>query len=329
MRQQRPRRRAFTLIELLVVIAIIAVLIALLLPAVQAAREAARRAQCVNNLKQLGLALHNYHDTNGSFPIGVSLNVATGVSNNISAQTRLLPFMEQAVIANSINFNLTSSAPENATALVTAVNSFLCPSDDRNQLPVGWAGINYRVNCGTSVVNAFGPQDKAGVNVAMPPPNGLIFGDLVVRVADVVDGTSNTAAISEHVKGDFSNAVSTELSDTYQPGTYPASADEALQMCRDVNVLDLTKQGNSNGGAPWMSDGHTSTKYYHASPPNSRSCMFPPQRISTTANSRHAGGVNACLADGSVRFFKSTVGLPIWRALGTRNGAEVISADSY
>src|SRR6476620_10339595 len=101
----RRTRSAFTLIELLVVIAIIAVLIALLLPAVQAAREAGRRAQCVNNLKQLGLALHNYHDTNGSFPIGLSLNTTTGSTTNISHQTRLLPFMEQSTLFNSVNFS--------------------------------------------------------------------------------------------------------------------------------------------------------------------------------------------------------------------------------
>jgi prepilin-type N-terminal cleavage/methylation domain-containing protein/prepilin-type processing-associated H-X9-DG protein len=325
----RHHRRGFTLIELLVVIAIIAVLIALLLPAVQAAREAARRSQCVNNLKQLGLALHNYHDVNGSFPIGNALNVATGSSTNLSQQARLLPFMEGTNIANSINFNLKSSAPDNATALVTSVATFLCPSDAQNQLPAGQAGINYRVNYGTSIVNAYGAQDTAAVNTTMPPPNGLFFLDSRIGIADVLDGTSNTAAMSEHVKGDFSNAISTEISDTYEPGTHPTSADAALADCQAVNILDLSKQGNSNAGSPWMSDGHTSTRYYHAFVPNSRGCMFPPQRISTTANSRHPGGVNVTMADGSVRFFKSTISLATWRAIGTRNGGEVISADSY
>jgi prepilin-type N-terminal cleavage/methylation domain-containing protein len=297
MRHHIPRR-AFTLIELLVVIAIIAVLIALLLPAVQSAREAARRAQCVNNLKQIGLAMHNYHDVNNALPLGRT--VQAGTYRPFSQQARILGFMEQSNVFNTLNFSLSSYDVSNATGAATTINSFLCPTDVPAPVPVGqvlagfgWGDVNYRANEGTSVAMWYGADDTSNVNNGIViPPNGLFYSDQLIKLADVTDGTSNTAAFSEHVIGDFSNSVATDFSDTFAPGTHPLNSDDAYTMCRAANVNDLTQQGYSNVGAPWVYGYHSTTSYWHSGPPNSRSCMFPPSRIATTANSRHASGVN-------------------------------------
>jgi prepilin-type N-terminal cleavage/methylation domain-containing protein/prepilin-type processing-associated H-X9-DG protein len=328
-------RSAFTLIELLVVIAIIAVLISLLLPAVQSAREAARRAQCVNNLKQIGLAMHNYHDVNNALPLGRTLQV--GTYRPFSQQARILQFMEQSNIFNTLNFSLSSYDPANATGAAASVSSFLCPTDTPTQIPsgqilpgFGFGAVNYRANEGTSVAMWYGADDTSNVNNGkVLEPNGLFYSSQLIKLSSVSDGTSNTAAFSEHVIGDFSNSISTELSDTYRPGTYPANSDEAYSLCLATNINDLSLQGYSNVGAPWTYGYHSTTNYWHSGPPNSRSCMYPPSRIATTANSRHPGGVNVTLADGSVRFIKSTVNIQTWRALGTRNGGEIISSDGY
>ena len=232
------RRRGFTLIELLVVIAIIAVLIALLLPAVQSAREAARRSQCVNNLKQIGLAMHNYHDVNGALPLGRTLQA--GTYRPFSQQARILGFMEQSNIYNSLNFSLSSYDPSNVTGAATTVNTFLCPSDVGAPIPAGLivagfasAGVNYRANEGTSVAMWYGVDDTANVNNGIViAPNGLFHSNNMIRIADIIDGTSNTAAFSEHVLGDFNNAISTDLSDTYAPGTHPLNSDEAFNFCK-------------------------------------------------------------------------------------------------
>ncbi len=323
------RSSGFTLIELLVVIAIIAVLIALLLPAVQAAREAARRAQCVNNLKQIGLALHNYHGVNNVFPMSRVYQSALVLDEAFSAHAAILAFMEQSTTFNSVNFSLLWSDPSQATATMTTVASFLCPSDPLTYgIPAGWAGTSYRASEGSDILYGYGPSDPNGVNVGMPPPNGVFFIGVCNSIASITDGTSNTGAFSEHQIGDFNNALATP-EDTFRPGTYPANQLQAIQQCAAIDWTNLSYQGVSNVGAPWIYGYHSTTTFNMSSPPGTRSCMFPPLRIMTTADSRHPGGVNLLMADGSVRFVKNSISQPTWSAIGSRNGGEVVSADQY
>lgn len=306
------RPSGFTLVELLVVIAIIGILVALLLPAVQAAREAARRMQCGNNLKQMGLALHNYHDVYKSIPIGA----IDGTSVAVSAHARLLPFIEQTNLYDLVDFSVPHNHVNNTAARNTEVSTFRCPSDP-SRLPSAIGGKNnYYWNAGSGIVM------YASGTAGQPPANGIVWLNEAYRFSDIIDGLSNTAAFAEKMTGDGSNGISSPRTDTFQPGTYPNSPDEALQQCNAMDVTDLSKQGYSNVGGPWLQQYHSTNQYAHVLPPNGRSCMFPPGRIATTANSQHPGGVQITLCDGSVRFVATTVALPAWRAIGSRNGGE-------
>jgi prepilin-type N-terminal cleavage/methylation domain-containing protein/prepilin-type processing-associated H-X9-DG protein len=323
--------RGFTLIELLVVIAIIGVLVSLLLPAVQSAREAARRSQCTNNLKQFGLALHNYHDTEGCLPH--SRGLSTPAPNipptaTFSGFARLLPYLEQRQVFDTINFLLLPNAPENTTTQAVSVAVLLCPSEPQTTVPAGEAGVNYRFNEGSGILFTYGPSDlPTKANASMPAPNGPFFSVSRTRFADIRDGTSNTAALSERLAGDFSNGQATLNSDLFWTKTFPADLDTAITECASIDPTNLTYQGVSTQGSPWIA-GSTSCVVGFADTPNRRSCMFPPGRILNVASSAHPGGVNTVLCDGSVRFLKDSIARPTWRALGTRNGNEVISADA-
>jgi prepilin-type N-terminal cleavage/methylation domain-containing protein/prepilin-type processing-associated H-X9-DG protein len=315
------RRSGFTLIELLVVIAIIGMLMGLLLPAIQKIRTTAARLQCSNNLKQIILALHNYHDTKGSLPPSRTLVY------RFSAHAHILPFLEQDSLYQTINWNADVFDPTNDLPRGTRLKVFLCPADNDAYVPDGLAATNYRVNEGTSIVNGYGKSDEEGVNLSMPPPNGPFFNSSRGRLTDITDGTSNTAGVSEHIIGDFSNAIATLESDTFHPGTYPSTADQAMADCMAIDWTNLAYQGRSTVGAPWLQGYHSTTTYYHAAPPGFRSCMFPPNRIMTTANSKHTNGVNVALCDGSVRFVSYSISLSTWRALGTIAAGDLLGND--
>ena len=342
------RLKGFTLIELLVVIAIIAVLIALLLPAVQAAREAARRMQCVNNLKQIGLALHNYISSNDLLPPvgGFDVQGNTGsalVPQTASSKVRLLPFLEQQAIANSYNFAygdvFTGGVAFNYTVCGTKIGAFLCPSDPNpgntgtiyqvtTTLTVGTS--NYPMNGGANPQNYAGKVNGAawwlGGNTTYGSPVGL---------NSVTDGTSNTAAFSEFIKGANgpNPPVNPSRGMVYQMGSFSNGGYlNDYNACQAATTLQWddrgeywSQQDSGRGGGP----------YYHIMTPNKKSCDIgipggvggPPSFIGPS--SFHSGGVNVLMLDGSVRFVKDTVALYTWLSLGTIGGGEVLSADSY
>jgi prepilin-type N-terminal cleavage/methylation domain-containing protein/prepilin-type processing-associated H-X9-DG protein len=356
-------RAGFTLIELLVVIAIIAVLISLLLPAVQSAREAARRAQCVNNLKQIGLAIHNYHQANNSLPWGGGPWWVEW-----SAHTLLLPYVEQGPLYNSINFGDTLPLghpsllfdPVNTTAAYTVVSSYQCPSDD-DRLTSPDGHNNYMANVGSAPNcdyggNAWAPsgyEPMSGPFIFTSDPSHLFganFGGRSVSFASITDGLSNTAAFSERVKAIGSNlGTTTAPFDTRKPSASlsiangGAGVDPKLEslpqpyydLCKqfpptpDANGMDLALTNDDNiSGAMFTSSQPANTRYAHVMPPNTWSCRTGLQ-IAHVASSRHPGLVNVLFCDGSVKAIKSSISPATWWALGSRAGGEIVSADSY
>jgi len=340
----------FTLIELLVVIAIIATLIALLLPAVQGAREASRRIQCANNLKQIGLALHSYLGVFDTFPPGrVRLRVDYE-GRCFSAFAQIMPQLEQMATFNSINFNLNSDdendvdlgSGQNATVRYNVVSTLYCPSDLDQKVWGLRAPTNYLVNTGTTYPISPFCQSKL-------PITGIFFDNSSVRIADILDGTSQTVAVSETIKSENGSAealawdghtmttgfLMTRGATNNGGGPELMSYDD---QCTGAGLLMLNLRGSS-----WILGVPAVTMYNHDRTPNDlrMDCIgglthsrcevdtLDASSLSVSARSRHPGGLNALFADGGVRFVKSSINLAPWRAIGSRNGQELVSAGDY
>lgn len=306
------RRRAFTLIELLVVIAIIAVLIALLLPAVQQAREAARRSQCKNNLKQVGLALQNYHDSFGTmppgtvWPSGVNSGPRTG-----GFVIHTLPYFDQATVYNLINFNVSGILwyGNNTTATAAALPMLLCPSDGMAtgfivSASQRWSRSNY-----LGIFSGANSGDMFTAASDNDSTKRAVFGmNRGAQIRDIIDGTSNTLIVAEYLTGVTSTEARASAWSDQSPGTqlFVAQSPNSTvsDVCYDINpaswctnapALNLPAIGNTTIAAQ-----------------------------TATARSRHTGGVHGVMVDGSVRFFSDNINLPTWKALGTIRGSEVL-----
>jgi prepilin-type N-terminal cleavage/methylation domain-containing protein/prepilin-type processing-associated H-X9-DG protein len=333
-------RRGFTLIELLVVIAIIAVLIGLLLPAVQKVREAANRSQCGNNLKQMGLALHNYHGANGRFPPGFvsrltdpGWTMPPGGCNAFPPEEGpgwslfafMLPYLEQDNLYRSINFNLPVTDPANADARRTPVKTYLCPSDAAFHLPtVSTCGsppqpgntpqpltdgaLSSYVGC-LGGGDANNPDPNFGC-YEYQPFNGVFHRNSQVRVADITDGTSTTIGVGERsstfVESIWAGVVPTSEM-VYNQSNPPPQFDPTLnQPCQNWRPPITAVVVHGRQYVPNASNGSPAS--FHGA---------------------HANGCNFLMMDGSCRFIGGDIQLPVFRALCTRNNGEVVPGDAY
>lgn len=306
----RINRTAFTLVELLVAIAIIGLLIAILLPAVQAARESSRRMSCSNNLKQIGLALQNYHSAHGVFP--VARNRFPLVHSSLS---RLLPYCEQAQLHSLVDYSRPLSAPANVAASTKHVSFFLCPSDGASgKVPaMPDYGSNYVANNGSGAIG-FG----------LIASGDGVFTQSALGFRDLTDGASTTVACSESILGRGHSSIG------------PVPQDSRLEVLEVPGGADPTPSACASGagawsgkrGAKWIDGHYGNTLYNHYYPPNARTWDCgngSHNKALSTARSYHPGGVNALFCDGGVRFVADNVEMTLWRGMATRDMREVVS----
>ncbi|SIO58097.1 prepilin-type N-terminal cleavage/methylation domain-containing protein/prepilin-type processing-associated H-X9-DG domain-containing protein [Singulisphaera sp. GP187] len=354
-------RPGFTLIELLVVIAIIAVLIALLLPAVQAAREAARRIQCANNLKQIGLAMHNYLSASNVFAPGRINTYVAGNGHCWGAYSQMLPQLELQSLFNTMNFSMnpdpdytSTSAAVNMTAAVTVLSTLLCPSDGGPTLvPVGggpYAVHNYLLNVGSAFSVVQTPPS------GMLAPNGIFFENSAVSMAAITDGTSQTVAISETIRSTDGSptGLNTQtvflrdplagfvLTGNNSAGNGPPITSDADYVSRCLSTNPPTGFQPTRG-VKWLYGAPGHSMYNHRRPPNDKrydcrgglphsdksAADWQNLSLNITSRSRHSGGANSLFCDGHVQFVKDSINVTAWQGLGSRNGGEVVSADAF
>ncbi len=342
------RRRGFTLIELLVVIAIIAVLIGLLVPAVQKVREAAARMSCTNNLHQLGLSMHNYEGTHGKLPPafrGIAeppFNALPAYFFSWSTLAELNPYLEQTNIYNQMNLKLPIYMPptynisaDNQFAVQQVVKLFLCPSD-RTPTPAGGYGVpvlgptNYAA-CLGSGTTAGGPPFGSPWDA-----DGVFRAKLGTKITDITDGTSNTAAMSESTLGEGPESATGVLPG--DPQTVYAYLNGGTPLTESACASATRWNVDRRRGFMWATGEIRCASYNHYYLPNAPvyDCVTndytPGAGIYTAvgfraARSKHPGGVNLLLADGSARFVANSISLATWRGLSTRVGGEVPGSD--
>jgi type II secretory pathway pseudopilin PulG len=319
-----------TLVELLVALAILALGTALLLPAVQQARESARRSSCANNLRQVGLALQNYHAVYGQFPATMGFPNPHGRQKQFSVYTQLLSELDRAPLFHATNFEVLAQDPymfssanngdANATVMRVRIGALLCPSDGRIGVATLTSEVSYRANLGS---DRWIPS--AG--------NGPRAGPLESASSTTTDGLSNTAAFSEKLIGGGPGIGQLNAQTDMVVGGLgdPYSADQSLARCQ--SLAGAPSGFYSIGGLSWFIGSLSQTEYNHVVEPNSNitDCIVPSNPIIgiVSARSNHQNGVEVGFVDGSVRLVKSTVDRNIWRALGTKSGGEIISKDQY